>query len=133
MQTIPILIILQLVINDIKIEFINDRFERGVVDRNVIVDNVKVDNYTFQTESNSYFSTGSWASTDGCKEGNKSTDTLHCNGYFRYTIGDAGQLPMQNSGPQGAVNIAFSARGETGEEKVELRIRDNTVKSWNLG
>lgn len=75
---------------DIKFEFINDG--GGGADKNARVDYIRVGGRTFQTEASSVYSTGTYSSNNGCGGGYKTSETLHCNGYFNYSIGDAGLI-----------------------------------------
>lgn len=55
-------------------------------DRNLFVDHVTVDGQTFQSESDTTRSVGSWSRTSGCDGGTKRTEWLHCpNAAFTYT------------------------------------------------
>ncbi|MFK8112100.1 MAG: DUF4347 domain-containing protein, partial [Rubripirellula sp.] len=71
--------------DQIRVLFTNDQYapEQGI-DRNLVVDRVVIDGVTYESESDSTFSTGTW--TGGAIEpGNHQSETLHSNGYFQYT------------------------------------------------
>ncbi len=70
---------------DIRIRFTNDRYlpKKGQ-DRNLYIDKINLDGVDIETERNTTFSTGSWSSQNGCGDGFKRSEWLHCNGYFEY-------------------------------------------------
>lgn len=70
---------------DIRVRFTNDRYlpKKGQ-DRNLMVDKINLDGVDIETERSSTFSEGSWSSNNGCSAGFKSSQWLHCNGYFEY-------------------------------------------------
>ena len=73
--------------DDIRIEFLNDRWEpANGIDANLTVDNIKIDGVTFETEDPSVFSTGSWKAEDGIVDGFRQSQTLNGNGYFQYAV-----------------------------------------------
>lgn len=91
----------------IDVRFLNDGLTNGV-DRNVRVDYIEVDGVRYQTEASSTFSTGTWSSSNGCGDGYKQNELLHCNGYFRYELRGA--------------TINVRARGTTGTELVTVTV-----------
>jgi hypothetical protein len=70
---------------DIRVRFTNDRYlaKKGQ-DRNLYVDKINLNGVDIETEKATTFSTGSWSSTDGCADGFKQSEWLHCNGYFEF-------------------------------------------------
>jgi hypothetical protein len=70
---------------DIRIRFTNDRYlpKKGQ-DRNLYIDKINLDGIDIETERNTTFSTGTWTSQNGCGNGFKQSEWLHCNGYFEY-------------------------------------------------
>jgi hypothetical protein len=48
------------------------------------VDKINLNGVDIETEKATTFSTGSWSSTDGCADGFKQSEWLHCNGYFEF-------------------------------------------------
>lgn len=67
----------------ISIRFINDEVS-GSEDRNLTVDKMVLDGVTYQTEADDTYSTGTYTRGEGCTEGRKSSETLNCEGYFRW-------------------------------------------------
>ncbi len=70
------------VVERLRVHFTNDRWRPR--DRNVVVDYVEVDGRRFESESPGNLSKGRWTSGDGCGEGRKRTEVLHCNGWIEY-------------------------------------------------
>lgn len=70
---------------DIRVRFTNDRYlpKKGQ-DRNLYIDKINLDGVDIETERNTTFSTGSWSSQNGCSDGFKRSEWLHCNGYFEF-------------------------------------------------
>ncbi|SMP71721.1 Ca-dependent carbohydrate-binding module xylan-binding [Neorhodopirellula lusitana] len=75
----------------VRIEFTNDLYVEGQTDRNLTVDKIAIDGVSYQTESGGTFSTGTWKSEDGVFPGFRQSETLHANGYFRYSRDVSGQ------------------------------------------
>ena len=119
---------------DVRLRFVNDRSGVGF-DRNVWVDYLRVDGETYQTESPGVFSTGTYTSATGCADGNKQSEWLHCNGYFQYEIagdGAQGNAPPDGGEPEATIDVAFRARGTTGDERVELLVGGDRVATFEL-
>lgn len=70
-------------LGQVRVRFTND-YSRNGEDRNLMVDRVVIDGVTYQTEAVTVYSTGSWSANNGCRAGFKSSEWLHCNGYFEY-------------------------------------------------
>ena len=104
----------------VDVRFVNDRFVPGVVDRNLVVDWVEVDGRRIESEDPSVFSTGTWAS-GSCAPGLKRSETLHCNGAFRYGFGSGGSV------------VTVRLRGVTGEESFEVVADGRVVGSGVAG
>ncbi len=115
---------------DIKVAFINNGM-LGAVDKDIIVDYIKVDNKKFETEANTTLSTGTWTGAN-CNTSYPLSQTLHCNGYFQYSIGNAGVIVLPTPPSAGSVPIVIQARGTSGTERMELRIRDQVVQTWTV-
>ncbi|NND97094.1 MAG: DUF4347 domain-containing protein [Pirellulaceae bacterium] len=104
----------------IRIAFTNDLYDQANgVDRNLRIDSISVDGITFQTESPSVFSTGTWLPADGLVAGFGRGEYLHANGYFQYADTSSGGTP-----------IAIQASGSTGQESMSLQIDGVTVETW---
>lgn len=70
---------------NVRVRFTNDFYDPTIgQDRNVRIDKIEIDGVSYQSESPTTFSNGSWRSSDGCKAGYKKSEWLHCNGYFQY-------------------------------------------------
>ncbi len=115
----------QLTPGDIGIGFANDAFDPSIgLDRNLVVDRIVVDGVTVQTEDPSTFSTGIYR--DGLTgPGFFETEFFNINAIFSFA--DPQTIPG-NDGDR----IEFEALGTTGQEVVELVVRDETVASFNL-
>jgi hypothetical protein len=111
---------------DIKVAFVNDGRSSSNQDKNVTIDLIRVNGTTFQSENDTVLSTGTFSSGTGCADGYKQSERIHCSGYFQFAIGSAGVLKSNSS----AVDIRVRAKGSTGQERVELRVKDQVVKSW---
>ena len=114
----------QLTPGDIGIGFANDAFDPSTgLDRNLLVDRIVVDGVTVETEDASTFSTGIYR--DGLTgPGFFETELFNINAIFSFA--DPQLVP--NNGDR----IEFEALGTTGQEVVELVVRDETVASFNL-
>ena len=108
--------------DQIKIRFTNDSFDPITgADRNLIVDKIALDGVDFQTEHPSTFSTATFQSeTSAIIPGFWQADYLSTDGYFQFAN-------------QAATTIQVTARGVTGQESIELVIRnDQVMASWDL-
>lgn len=101
-------------VDDVRVIFANDGLA-NLQDRNLKVDRLVVGGIAYQAESATTFSTGSYDSSTGCAPGNKSTETLHCDGYLQFS----------------GTRIEIRAAGSTGTESMELQIDGQTVSSWS--
>ena len=72
--------------NRIRVQFVNDLYEPGF-DRNLMVDRIVVDGVAHQAEDESTFSTGTWTSDNGFKEGYQQSEWLNGNGYLQFAAG----------------------------------------------
>ena len=108
---------------DVGIGFNNDAFDPSIgFDRNLLVDRIVVDGVTAQTEDPSTFSTGIYR--DGLTgPGFFETELFNINAVFTY----ADQAP---TGPTD--RIEFDALGTTGEEIVQLVVRDQVVETFTF-
>lgn len=72
-------------LEQIRLVFTNDKYlPKRDQDRNLVVDKIILDGVDYHTENSTTFSTGTWSSDTGCKNGYKSSEWLHCNGYFQF-------------------------------------------------
>ena len=84
-QTIAYTHTSQVLPTQIRIQFINDRFDAAQgVDANLLVDFIVVDGKAYQTENPAVFSTGTWKPEDGVAAGFRESETLHTNGFFEF-------------------------------------------------
>ena len=114
--------------SQIRIEFTNDLFDPATgLDRNLFVDRIVVDGETFQTEGPSVFSTGYFANGGFTGAGFLNTETLNVNGSFFFSDDNTPRDPTNES------QVAFVARGTTGDEIVQLEIDGQTVATFELG
>ncbi|MEM6799090.1 MAG: carbohydrate-binding domain-containing protein, partial [Planctomycetota bacterium] len=104
----------------VSVAFVNDGNTSSGADKNLRVGSILVAGEIFQTEAASTWSTGTFTAGAGCEPGFFSTEFLHCNGEFSYLAGGR--------------TIDIRAAGSTGEERMELRIGGETVRTWdNVG
>ena len=83
------------VIDDVRIQFINDGVGADGNDRNLQVFAVRLDGRAYDTDS--AFSTGSYLESDGVVPGTGRGSILHTNGYFQFgAVSDAGQVSLPN-------------------------------------
>ena len=114
--------------SQIRIEFTNDLFDPATgLDRNLFVDRIVVDGETFQTEGPSVFSTGYFANGGFTGAGFLNTETLNVNGSFFFSDDNTPRDPTNES------QVAFVARGTTGDEIVQLEIDGHTVATFEPG
>ena len=108
---------------DVGIGFSNDAFDPSIgLDRNLLVDRIVVDGVTAQTENPSTFSTGIYR--DGLTgPGFFETEFFNINAVFTYA----------DQAPTGATDrIEFDALGTTGDEIVQLVVRDEVVETFTF-
>jgi hypothetical protein len=75
---------------------------------------------SYETEAANVYSTGSWLAEDGIVAGFGRGDTLATNGYFQYA-----DTPVEDGS-----TLAIFARGERGEETMQLVIDGQTVATY---
>ena len=108
-------------IDDIRINFTNDLWRPEIgFDRNLRVDRIVVDGVTYQTEDSSVFSTGSWRPEDGIVPGFRQSEYLNANGHFQFA----------STGNGGGSVITIDASGNMGQERMELLIDGNVVRTF---
>ena len=106
--------------DDVQIEFIDSQYNPALgIDTNLVVDYINIDGQTFQTESNSVFSTGSWTSADGITPGFGRGEMLHADGFFEYG---------ENNGSK----VQIRVRGDEGNEQFNLRINGQVARTFSV-
>lgn len=107
----------------IKVAFVNDLYDpENNFDRNLRVDKIVVDGITYQTESASVFSTGTWSNEENrIAPGFRQTEFLHSNGHFQFSNDGA-----QQNGSR--IDVTF--RGTTGEEEFYLDVAGQEIARW---
>lgn len=77
--------------DQVKIKYINDCYDPNTdSDRSLFVDSITIDTTTYQSESPSTYSEGSWSQNNQCGGGYKQQETLNCNnGFFQYSTSTA--------------------------------------------
>lgn len=109
--------------DDIGIRFTNDAWNPSIgLDRNLLVDKVIVDGVTYHSEHYSSNISALWLN-GGIQSGNLQTEILNVNG----------QIDYSSSGAQQFNQLDINARGDTGDEILELLIDDQLVSQWQLG
>lgn len=74
-------------VQTVEVRFINDAYRASpFADRNAFIDKIAMGGVSYETESSTTYSTGTWLPETGCAPGNKLQQELHCNGYFKYFI-----------------------------------------------
>ena len=112
----------------VSVAFTNDLYDQANgIDRNLTIDKITIGNLTLETEDPSVFSTGTWMAEDGIVPGHRESEKLHIDGYFQYADYDG--TPDEPPSGNGSL-ISIRASGETGGEKMRLRIDGVTVKTW---
>ena len=142
--------------SDIRVEFLNDRYEpENGIDNNLIVDYISIDGVIFETEASTVFSTGTWLSADGIQPGFRLSETLHTNGYFQfdanvtppdggdirlvssvYTISEAGGFVdiqvIRENGSDGAAGVDFDTIDDTAQAGSDYTAQSGSV-TWADG
>ena len=133
--------------SQVRVRFTNDGNDSGR-DRNVWIDSVSIDGELFETEHPTVRSKGAWANGARCREGTFNTEFLACNGWFQYADdGGVTQVqpepepqPVPGPGPTPGAQppstsqeLAVRALGTTGEERIELRLGDDVLATFELG
>ena len=123
--------------DDVRIEFINDRYEPAAgIDSNLLVDFINIDGTTYQTESPDVFSTGSWTADDGIVPGFGRGEILHTNGYLQFaqpTVAQPGVIAIGSATASanetdGTVTITLTRTdGSDGEVSVDYTTVDGTA------
>ncbi len=77
----------------------NDSYIPGRFDRNLVVDSVQIGGATYQAESETTFSTGTWTADDGIVAGFGRGEYLNANGSFTFQdgLGQPGSLSLSSS------------------------------------
>ncbi|MCA9138448.1 MAG: DUF4347 domain-containing protein [Planctomycetales bacterium] len=108
-------------IDDIRINFTNDAWDPSTgYDRNLRIDRIVVDGVTYQAEDPSVFSTGSWRPEDGIVPGYRQSEWLNSGGYLQFSSAGGGN----------GSTIQIDARGNTGQETMQLLIDGNVVRTF---
>ena len=94
-------------IEDVRIQFTNDRFEPGL-DRNLTIDRISFDGQEVDFSSNQVFSTGTWLPGDGAQPGFGRGNTLHVNGFFQFESPVATANTILFNGNEWHVSRAFT-------------------------
>lgn len=93
---------------DVVLRYTND----SGLNTDVRVDHIILHNQTFETEAPGVVTTGGWGNGASCGTGTFQTDYLACSGSITY----------QSSASSGSGNLVVHIAGETGDERVNLRI-----------
>jgi len=112
---------------NVRVRFINDRRSNGV-DLNAVVERITVDGVDHSPTDTSVLSTGTYTQGLGCARGSARSNRLHCNGYFEFRIGEAAEAEPAS----GLRRIEVRAKGQTGEERIELRVGNDVLADWKL-
>jgi glucose/arabinose dehydrogenase len=121
--------------SQVQIEFINDLWDpANNIDRNLIVDYLLIDSTTYETESPSVLSTGTWQPGIGFEPGFWQSEILHANGYFHYgQFSNQGDFSLAESTirvPESQTDAALKIirlNGASGPVTVDYRTVDDTA------
>ncbi len=100
--------------SSLAVHFVNDA-SVAEGDRAVLIDRVVVNDEQFQTESSSVDKLGAWSNGSCKRVVTTNTESLTCNGYARYAIGDAGTPRVPPSTPAPASTTPLARVGHNGE------------------
>ncbi len=126
--------------SDVKVYFLNDAYTI-LEDRNVRIDKIVIDGVSYQSESPSTYSTGSYSTIGGCSAGYKSTEWLSCNGYFAYGQGttSTGSTPIPTPTQTVTTNVKLQYYADPGSagsswESIEpdINIVNNSLYNISL-
>ena len=107
--------------DDVRIEFFGDQYDpANGIDANLQVDYIRVDGTTYQTESPSTYSTGTWLAADGITPGFRQSEYLHTDGFFQFDDGQSGS------------SIDVRVRGNEGTEQFNLIVNDAIVGTYDV-
>ena len=112
----------------ISIEFFNDFNNDEGVDNNLFIDKIVVGGETFETEAPTTFHTGLVSGNEIVGPGFLESEVLNINGKVTFLARDADPAPVIQTGTR----IRIDARGQTGEENLQLRIDDQVVKNFRF-
>ena len=123
--------------DQVSIEFINDNFDpRTGRDNNLLVDGISIDGQFFETEAPSTVSSGIFADGGLTGPGNFETELLNVNGTVSFADGSNSrvQTPVQAPRVQAdpGTRIRVDAKGETGEEILQLQIDGRPVQDFTF-
>ncbi len=85
-------------------------------DRAVTIDRIHVNDRQFQTEAPSVELLGAWHNGSCMRAGNHQLETLTCNGFARYDIGNAGEPRIETPPPRKRINQPFPKAGNNGQQ-----------------
>lgn len=98
----------------LSLHFVNDASVAG--DRYVTIDRVHVNDVQFQTEASSVELLGAWTNGSCKQAGNHELESLTCNGYAKYVIGNAGQPRAAAAAAPRHPKTAFPKAGNNGRQ-----------------
>ena len=116
--------------DQVSIEFINDAFDPETgVDSNLVVDRIEIDGAVFQTEAPTTFSTGIVDENGFTGPGFLETELLNVNGTVSFLETTTASPPVQTDV---GTRIRVDAKGETGEEILQLQIDGQPVQDFTF-
>ncbi|TWT87772.1 Quinoprotein glucose dehydrogenase B precursor [Neorhodopirellula pilleata] len=140
-------------ISDVEVRFTNDLYiNNGETDRNLRVDRIVVDGVSYETESPTVFSNGTWLN-GGITPGFVQSEWLHINGSFQYgaEVGTPGTIALQTSnlivdegsgevrvnvvrtgGKAGVVTVDYDTFAGTATDGADYRRQSGTL-TFNAG
>lgn len=120
--------------NQISVHFTNDEYDaESGYDHNLTVDKMILDGTTYESEAATVEAKGV-GTPNGCNVvGFFEKELLYCDGYFKYNAGDGDGGDDGGGGDdEDGSTIQVFAKGDEGDEVIQLRIDGSTVKSWTL-
>lgn len=94
---------------DIRVEFLNDVYDPGVVDRNVFVGSLFLNGEEFDPNGEDGFSTATWRPEDGIVAGSGRGSVLNANGYLQFGAPDGSVLTVYARGDEGGEQFSLLA------------------------
>ena len=112
--------------DELEVAFTNDRGQ----ERDLKVDYVDIGGTLLQSEDPATTSSGTFRSGEGCGRRSSTSETLHCNGSFEYSV--PGSTTVESAPPVDEILIAVRALGSTGAERIQIEINGTALATETL-
>ena len=113
-------------VDELEVAFTNDRGQ----ERDLKVDYVDIGGTLLQSEDPATTSSGTFRSGEGCGRRSSTSETLHCNGSFEYSV--PGSTTVESAPPVDEILIAVRALGSTGAERIQIEINGTALATETL-